>query len=362
MLRTALRNSSLFFLFLVWIAPLAPAQAEIVDRVVLRVNDRIATLHQYEQRKADAMAQIQRQASSPEELQRMLAQLGPTVFRDLLDELLVLSRADQLRIRPDEAVVDQELARRRTQFGFESDDEFAAALASQGLSLAQFRGQLRDQLRFQEVMYREIVADIELEEDDLRRYYRANLDEFEEPESRKVREIVVLETTERQGEELARLAAEIRAEIAAGADLEVVAAGRSEDGVTSGVIDLGWVVRGELAEALEAAVWSLDVGEVSQPTDARGGLHLLIVDESREASVKPFQDVAETIEFRERSRLAQEKQDGLMRDLEAKAYIVADPPAEAAGFRQSTGSEAPADPFEGIGVVNDEAPDASTDS
>ena len=174
MLRTALLHSSLLLSVLAVLAPAASARAEVVDRVVLRVNDRIATLHQYEQRKADAIAQIQRQASSPEERQRMLAQIGPTVFRDLLDELLVLSRADQLRIRPDEAVVDQELARRRTQFGFESDDEFAAALGSQGLSLAQFRTQLRDQLRFQEVMYREIVADIELEEDDLTRLYLLN--------------------------------------------------------------------------------------------------------------------------------------------------------------------------------------------
>ena len=76
---------------------LAPAlHAEVLNRVVLRVNDRIATLYDYQQRRADMVREVLRREQDPEERQRLISQAGEAVFADMFRELLLESRADQL--------------------------------------------------------------------------------------------------------------------------------------------------------------------------------------------------------------------------------------------------------------------------
>lgn len=125
---------------------LAPsAGAEVVDRIVLRVNDRVATLVDYEQRRNEALSELaSRQDIDPEERARMREQLGNQMFRKMFEDLLLLSRADQLGIHPDERQVDAAVAQLRQGYGIQSDDEFAAALSQQGMSLAELREQVRD--------------------------------------------------------------------------------------------------------------------------------------------------------------------------------------------------------------------------
>ncbi|HSL84103.1 MAG TPA: SurA N-terminal domain-containing protein, partial [Thermoanaerobaculia bacterium] len=124
----------------------APAAADVVDRVVLRVNDKIATLLDYERRRAEMVSQVQTADVSDAQRAEAMAGLGNRLFRDMLEELLLLSRADQLRVHPSEDEVDRAVRRVRLDFGIATDDEFAAALATQGLSLAEFREQIRNQL------------------------------------------------------------------------------------------------------------------------------------------------------------------------------------------------------------------------
>lgn len=334
-MKTASTLLALFCLVAV-LAP-RPASADVVDRVVLRVNDRIATLVEYEQRLSDTGAQLRSSQLAPDEVERRLQSLGNEVFRDMLNEMLLLSRADQLRIRVEEAEIDQALANVRQNAGIDSEDAFAAVLAQQGMSLAGFREQLRDQLRLREVIGSEVRSQIQLEEDDLRRFYRANPELFETPERRAVKELVVLEAEDREPAELARLAAAIRQELAQGAAIEEVAERYSADGTTSGVIDLGWVQEGELAGELEAATRDLQAGQFSDPVAARGGLHILQVTEIEPASMRPFSEVAGFIDARERERLLADRLAEYMRELEQEAYVRAEPPASASGFRTAAG-------------------------
>ncbi|MDX1998557.1 MAG: peptidyl-prolyl cis-trans isomerase [Thermoanaerobaculia bacterium] len=335
-------------LLLVLIALAAPraVQAEVIDRIVLRVNDRIATLTDYEKRRSEALAQITEGKMSPEERSRALNGVGPRVYRDMFEELLLLSRADQTRANPSDEEVDTELGRIRERFGIANDDQFAAALGQQGMTLTSYREQIRTQLRIREVVFKEIQGTIKLEEDDLRRYYRANQDQFRIPARRRVREIVVLDREGVPASEQNRRAAEIASALQGGKVLDQIAEELQPLGITSGVIDLDWVAAGELAVELEKAVWDLPTGGVSPPTASRGGLHIVQVVERQEPGVMAFTEVAQAIENRERDRLFEEKMKQFMRTLEENAYVKANPPADAADFRTVAGSKSRADRFE----------------
>lgn len=330
------------------------ARADVVDRVVLRVNDRIATLLDYERRRADMVSQLAASDVPEEQRAEVMANLGNRLFRDMLEELLLLSRADQLRVHPTEEEVDRAVAAVRQDFGIASDDEFAAALASQGISLAEFREQVRSQLRIRTVVAREVTSEIELEEDDIRRVYRADQERFQVPERYRVRELIVLEAEDRDLEEVRSLAEAIHEELDRGRAFEELAGQYAEQGLTSDVVELGWIEAGELDPNLETAIASLSPGEFSEPVAGRGGLHILELLEHEPARVQDFGEVAGAIEVQERQRLYREKVQEYMRELEESAYVRAEPPPDAAGFRTVAGSRADEDPFAGFESIGDE--------
>ena len=73
-----------------------PTSAQSYE-IVLRVNERIATTYDYQKRREPRIfAVIRASEMSQEAQQEYLANLGVTTMSDLFQELLLLSRADQL--------------------------------------------------------------------------------------------------------------------------------------------------------------------------------------------------------------------------------------------------------------------------
>ncbi|HEV2845185.1 MAG TPA: peptidyl-prolyl cis-trans isomerase, partial [Thermoanaerobaculia bacterium] len=309
----------------------------------------IATLHDYQMRREATVADLQRRVQDPQERQRLAAQAGEMTYAAMFRELLLESRADQLGIGISEAQVDAAIGRVRENFNLKTEEELQAALASSGMTMEQLREQIRSQQRLDEARRRDIEARVQIEEEDLRRYYRKNLEQFRQPEQLQLREVVVLEEGGAPAEERARIAAEIRAKVAGGASLADAIAGHAPTGATSNVIELGWVSPGDLDKSLETAVWTLQKGAISEPVAARGGLHLVQVIDRRESRVSPFAEVSAAIANRERERVFREEFSKYMAELEQKALIVANPPTEAAGFRRLLATEeAAAEAIEGL--------------
>jgi peptidyl-prolyl cis-trans isomerase SurA len=351
-MRRTLVSLALFF-------TLSPAlHAEVLNRIVLRVNDRIATLLDYRHRREEMVREILRREQDAEDRQRLISQAGEIVYADMFRELLLESRADQLAVDIGDAQVDAAVAQLRESYNIKTDQEFAAALAQSGMTEQQLRAQLRNTLRIQEVRGREVQSRVQVEEEDLRRYYRQNLEQFRQPEQVQLREVVVLEEGGASAEERPRIAAEIRAKVAAGTPLADAVADYAEKGVTSNVIELGWVSPGDLDKNLETAVWKLPKDSVSEPVAARGGLHLVQVIDRRESRIPPFSEVQAAIQQREEDRVFREEIAKYMTELEKKSLIVANPPEEAAGFRRLLTAPAIED-IEGLATPTTPAPDPS---
>lgn len=336
---------AILFLALAALSPLAapPAEAEVINRIVLRVNNRIATLEDYEDRRSQLLNELMQQPNLTEEQQlRALESMGERVFQDIYEELLLLSRADQMEIQVTAQQLDTVVDQMQEEMNLPDRRAFRQAVEQSGITMEEFEDQWRRQLRMREVINREIEWPIqdELSEQQLRLYYRQHPEEFEVPAQARVREVVVLEDSGLPEDERRALAGEIRAAVAAGQDLAEVVAEHAEAGRTSKVIDLGWVRPGELAPSLEEAVFNLEAGAVSQPLPARGGLHLCLVEERKEAALQPFEEVANRIRGIERRRLRDERLPAYMDELEELAFIRMNPPEEARGFRRQGGSMA----------------------
>lgn len=323
-----------------WSVSGEPAVAEVVNRIVLQVNDRIATLKDYEVRRAQMLADLEQAPMPPEEKARAREGVAERVFRDLYEEMILLSRADQLDIRVPEDRLDEVMAQIRQDMGVPDEESFDLALAQTGMSREDFRERWRQNLRMREVVAREVTSEIQpqLTREALRRVYRENPEDFQVPARVRLREVVVLDDSSLSADERRALATELRTVLAEGGEVEEVVSQHAEEGTTSGLIHHGWVEPGELASALEEAAFALAEGDVSEPVAARGGLHVLQVVERSEPSLRPFEEVVEEIRAREYNRLQPVQLREYMEEREASSYIRIEPPPEAAGFRRARGS------------------------
>lgn len=336
---------------------ITPATAEELNRIVIRVNDQIVTLHEYQKRLSAQAGQI---AGAPDlsadERRLRLESLPSEVFLNLFTEHLLEARAHDLDIIVTEAEIDRSIAQMIESLQLENEENFRRALASQGLSFRDFRELRAQQMRQRAVIEREVMTRVEPDEDDLRRFYRDNPELFEIPERRRLREVVILDSSGLGESERRALAADLRARLEAGAEPSAAVEESSAAGNTSGVIVLGWVPAGDLDPALESAVSALEVDGWTEPVPARGGLHILQLLEKEASTLVGFAEVRNDIYAREKNRLSQLEYPLFLRELEERSFIVTNPPPAAADFRKGL-DEAPtaSDPLEAFRKGQSEA-------
>lgn len=161
---------------------------------------------------------------------------------------------------------------------------------------------------------RDVVAAGIVTDKDVRDYYDAHPDDFATPEKVHVRHIVVAVTnagpapkSDSQAlEQISHIASELRAADVSSAmgkpdeatmaklrlaHFEDAAKKYSEDSSGESGGDLGWMSKGQLDPAFEAAAWGLKPGVVSGVVHTKFGYHLIYVEGKEPAGVEPFDAV-----------------------------------------------------------------------
>ncbi len=322
-----------------WSALPASAQEAVqVNRIILRVNDKILTLHDYEKAKGE---QINRVLANPsldaEQRQETLSRIGKLLVKSRFDEMLVLSRARQLSVVVDETQVDETLGEMRQAQGIDTEDALRQALVASGMTLDEVRDGLRRDLVIREVMGREVQSRVTVSDDQVRLYYREHQDEFVVAEERQLREVIVYDSSGLDDDQRREVAEKIIAAVGGGQDLDEAVAAYKDQGLTSGVVDLGWLKASELGPALRDAAWALEQGAYSAPVVARGGLHILHLEALQGGDRRAFGEVEEQIRAAERNRLFGREVQLYMAELAGEAFIVEDLPPDAVGYRALAG-------------------------
>ncbi|MGA2328353.1 MAG: peptidylprolyl isomerase [Bryobacteraceae bacterium] len=135
-------------------------------------------------------------------------------------------------------------------------------------------------------------------EAELRKYYEANKDQFRTPDRVHVRHIL-LKTTGKPKEEEPKIRAkaeDLLKQLKAGADFAELAKKNSEDdGSAAKGGDLGWIVRGQTVANFENTAFALKPKDLSGVIATEYGFHILQVLEREQARVKPFEELKEAL-------------------------------------------------------------------
>jgi peptidyl-prolyl cis-trans isomerase D len=150
-------------------------------------------------------------------------------------------------------------------------------------------------IEYLEVSRSRIADRIPVDDAELLKLYQARQANYGTPEQRKVRHILLSlpsDADESAVAEARNKLLDVRRQIESGTSFESMAQAHSEDtGTAENGGDLGFISRGIMDAAFEAAAFSLGAGEVSEPIRSSFGLHLIQVSEIREGRTRSFEQV-----------------------------------------------------------------------
>ena len=266
----------------------------VVEDIVVRVNDQIITRSDVE-RQAAQLNQAAAQGNIPKD---QLASEEKNLLRDMIDQQLLLSRAKELGLNADADAIRQ-LDEIRKQNKLNSMDELRAAAAKEGINFEDFQAQIKNKILTQKVVQEEVGRKLQMTQADEVKYYNAHLQEFQQPEQIRLSEILIPTPADATPEQISQAeakAADIRAQIAKGADFAELAKKYSGGPSAAQGGDLGLFKPGSNAKVIEDQTFALKVGDSTQPIRTRQGFVVLKVTQHDKAGPAPMKDVEGQIE------------------------------------------------------------------
>ncbi len=294
-----IRHALLLAAALAAAAPAAAAPRQIVDRVAATVNGEVVTLSDLIEKAGGEWTRTEAMSPGKERDQARAAALK-RAFDAVVADKLLQAQAKELQLEVTDAQVDAAVSDIKNRNHFD-DAQLEQALAEQGLTRTEFRGQIRRELETYQVLQYKVRGRVKLSDDDVRNYYQTHPQEFGgEPEIH-VRHIFLPlpEGASKADEQKVRAQGEkILQRLAAGEDFATLAREVSKGPSAKDGGDLGWLRRGTVQKPFEDAAFALQPGQVSGLVRAGPGLHVIKVEDRRVGGGKKFEDVAEEIKAR----------------------------------------------------------------
>ncbi len=256
-----------------------PASAEVLDGIAAVVNGKAITCSQVRQDVADLGKQLAASGAKqvPDE---------KTLFSRALNNRITLlvqqQEAKKLGISVSEDEVDQAMARVEEQNKIPTG-QLPEVLKAQGIDVERYKQDLRNRLLIAKLSNIAVRSKLQVSEEAMREYYRkyiANTGPRREINVSRIFLQLPLDPSPEQVAAAYRKMNAWRRAIQGGASFARIAELNSAGPEASQGGSLGWVLPGALSPRF-ASVFSLKIGEVSQPIRSPVGLNLFIVTKER---------------------------------------------------------------------------------
>ena len=258
-------------------------------------------------------------------------EIKSTLVRGLVQQAQWEQAGAAMGLKVTEEEIDAELASLKEQFFPGDDDAYQAELEKQGLTEEQLREQISAKL-LSDKIYAAITKEVTVTEAEIKAYYEKNKAQYEQPESRDVRHILVKEQA---------LANEIHTKLENGGDFAALAKKHSEDTTSAAEGGKFEAFKGKTVAPFDKFVFDAETGDLSKPIKTEFGWHVIeVLEDVKPPGTQPLEEVTETIE----TTLLQEQQNKALQDWVAKTkqtYEVVYAPgyAPAATTTQATTTE-----------------------
>ena len=274
-------------------APQSPYGGTTVEQIIARINDQIITSSDYQRAEQELNQEEQQRGATMQEASDARRDL----LRNLIDQQLWLSKGKELGITGETELI-QRLDEIRKQYHLNSLEDLEKAARDQGVSFEDFKQNIRNGIITQDVMRQEVGNKIQITPGEVERYYEAHKQDYAEPESVNLSEILI-STGDGDPAKVAAAEAkanEVEAKLHAGGNFSELARAFSNGPTASSGGDLGQYRRGALAKVLEDKVFPLKVGQYTDPIRTKQGYVILEVTAHNPGGTQPFKSVQQDVE------------------------------------------------------------------
>ncbi len=295
-------------------ADLATAERETLETILVRVNDRIVTVNDFKIRLRQELAQI-----NPVPTGKDLRDYTEGLFQTIVDEMLLLERADDRRIQVDDKSVDAAIDGLREQNDLMDNEAWAAALESSGMEIDDLRERYRQTILLSRTVQSEIRP-TEITEEEVRIKYEEDKNLYEVPAKVELEQLFfpVAEDGSNQAE-VVRVARGLVIRVSEGSDLQAEA---TLAGVE--VQELGAIPLADLRGDLRAALDGVEDGGFTEPLVTAGGVQVIHVVKRISEGYQPFDEVEEDIKRRMGNTSYQEQSQGFVKRLREEYLVTID--------------------------------------
>jgi parvulin-like peptidyl-prolyl isomerase len=290
------------------------ARAEIIERVVAKVNGQIITLSEFQARQ---IAAAQGARVDPANVGTFLRQNNAKILQDAIDEILILQKAEDAGIKAPPQWIDESIDGIRKDNNITTEQQFQDALAREGLTLGELRQNIERGVVRRAIMQRDIQPKIEATESELlAEYEKLKATEFTKAPTVTLQEILVKE--DKGGIVLAR---EVVEKARAGEDFAALAAAYSAAPSRAHGGEVGQLSQGDMNPELEKVAFALPVGSVSDPLAVEGGYRILKVTAKTSGSVTPYEAAKDKVRDRLMAARFEKAYDAYMDELRKSASV-----------------------------------------
>jgi parvulin-like peptidyl-prolyl isomerase len=278
------------------------SQADIVtvEQIVCKLNGDIITNIDLDHDRADLEKQLRINGYTGKRLEDALTEETPNLLRNKIDHLLMVQKGKELELKVDPDV-NKYIADLQRQNNVADPEKFQALVRQEtGKSYEDFKQDLKNTFYEQGVMREEVMRKIQFTTEEVRAYYDSHKDEFQREERVFLREIAIstqgkddaaVEAAQKKSKDLVDRARR-------GERFNELAQTNSDSPTAKDGGALDPYKKGDLAPAIEAAVWDKERGYVTDPIKIPAGLLILRVDEHYKAGLAGFEEVEPEIQNR----------------------------------------------------------------
>lgn len=300
----------------------AIGSAEIIDRIVARINDEIIT--QYELEKATTPFLLQRgmDPSALENPERRREIYGK-VLEELINRKLIVDEAEKRNLSISDEQVDQWLAFTRNKQNM-SKEQFQQVIQRYGMTYDEYRETVRQNLLKIRLVKVKLGRQVSVSDEEVEEIYRARFGPSGETERHvTIRHILFQPASDEPADaQKAKAEAEkVLAELEGGTSFEALAKEHSDGPSAKKGGFLGTFARGELNPAYEEVAFQLDEGENSGVVKTKFGFHIIRVDDVTEKAGTGSSERKKQIRQQLRQQKMQGQVDSWTEKLRNKAFV-----------------------------------------
>jgi peptidyl-prolyl cis-trans isomerase SurA len=297
--------------------------AELVDRIVAVVNNDIISLQELNRITKPYVERIKENRYSNEKEQKMLFEIRRKILDQLIDEKLTDQELKRHNITVSTKEIDRTIERIKETASI-TDEELRTELASQGLTMEEYRVRTKEHLLRRKLINREVRSKIVITQEDIKAYYDSHMDDYAGKKKYHLRNIIMkvsLLASDTEKQTVFTRMENVLEKLEQGEDFAKLAKIYSQSSMASEGGDLGFFQLDEISPLLRPEIEELKAGEFTSVIDTEMGYQIFLVEEVVEKPGKSLEDATPEITDKLYTEIVDQKYQAWLENLRTRSHI-----------------------------------------